>query len=180
MLKKSALIIALSISLVGCSNTSNKVNVMPANKVEEVVKSEYASRMERIIKSTIHNYGEDNEYDKRYLNSKNPDEQFYGADRDRYKDYIENISTFRTDDEGINKLHDKLIEVSLDVDNMLNERVELAIEEENLYAKDKLTEAEDKRIDEIDERENKLEDLIDNQEEHVQNILDELAQTLGL
>lgn len=183
----------LSLGLVGCTESSNDdINVMSVNEAEEVVKSEYASRLERIMENTIFNNEyislddedrakKEDEYDKKYVDCEVVDEQFYGGERDRYKDYTEGLSTFRTEDEEINKLHDKLIEVSLDVYNMLNEKIELAIEYDGLMTKeDDATESDFNRMDEIDSRDDILADLIDNQIEHIENIGVEIFTVLGV
>lgn len=180
------------LGLVGCTSSDNELNITPLNKAEKVVKSEYVSRIKRLVNDTISNdevvLNEDEEaekedkYDKKYLEAKIYEEQKYGGNRDRYKDFTEGLSTFRTDDEEINKLHDKLIEVSTDVYNMHNETIELGIEKETLSNKDvkSITEADDKRADEVLERMKALEDMIDNQIEHVGNIGDEIFNTLGI
>lgn len=170
----------LSLSLVGCSNSTNNINVMKANKAETVVKSEYVSRMKRAFekKTSI-------EYREKYLESQIIDELMYGGERDSYKDFIEDVSTFRTEDEDINKLHDKMIEVSLDLYNMYDEEINLGIEEENIYNKSEelkrdITDDEDVKLDEIMERKDILKEMIDNQEEHLKNITEEIGNTLGL
>lgn len=185
-------IVVLSVlSLVGCGNTeSNNIELMSTDKAEVVVKSEYVSRVKRLAESTIGNdeiildeeekAEKEDEYDKKYLESKVLEEQFLGGDRDRYKDFTVGLSTFRTEDEEINKLHDKLIEVSLDVYNMLNENIELAIELDSLYDKEKMTETDANRMDEIEDRQEILEDMIDNQIEHTGNIGKEIFNILGV
>ena len=179
------------LGLVGCTSSNNKLNITPINKSEKVVKSEYVSRIKRLIESTISNdeivLNEDeeaekeDEYDKKYLESEVLEEKFNGGNRDRYKDFTEGLSTFRIEDEEINKLHDKLIEVSTDIYNMYNEKIELAVEKDKMYAKDhKTSDADYKRIDEIDERDEILEDMIENQIEHTGNIGNEIFNTLGV
>lgn len=180
MKKILGLVMLLSLSLVGCSNSTNNINVMKANKAETVVKSEYVSRMKRAFekKTSI-------EYREKYLESQIIDELMYGGERDSYKDFIEDVSTFRTEDEDINKLHDKMIEVSLDLYNMYDEEINLGIEEENIYNKSEelkrdITDDEDVKLDEIMERKDILKEMIDNQEEHLKNITEEIGNTLGL
>ena len=180
MKKILGLVMLLSLSLVGCSNSTNNINVMKANKAETVVKSEYVSRMKRAFekKTSI-------EYREKYLESQIIDELMYGGERDSYKDFIEDVSTFRTEDEDINKLHDKMIEVSLDLYNMYDEEINLGIEEENIYNKSEelkrdITDDEDVKLDERMERKDILKEMIDNQEEHLKNITEEIGNTLGL
>ena len=180
MKKILGFVMLLSLSLVGCSNSTNNINVMKANKAETVVKSEYVSRMKRAFekKTSI-------EYREKYLESQIIDELMYGGERDSYKDFIEDVSTFRTEDEDINKLHDKMIEVSLDLYNMYDEEINLGIEEEDIYNKSEelkrdITDDEDAKLDEIMERKDVLKEMIDNQEEHLQNITEEIGKTLGL
>lgn len=186
-----AMTLVSCLGLVGCTSSDNKINITPINKAEKVVKSEYVSRIKRLVDDTISNdevvLNEDeeaekeDEYDKKYLESEVLEEKFHGGDRDRYKEFTEGLSTFRTEDEEINKLHDKLIEVSTDIYNMYNEKIELAVEKDKMYSKDhKTTDADYKRIDEIDERIDVLEDMIDNQTEHVGNIGNEIFTTLGV
>ncbi len=170
MKKILGFVMLLSLSLVGCSNSTNNINVMKANKAETVVKSEYVSRMKRAFekKTSI-------EYREKYLESQIIDELMYGGERDSYKDFIEDVSTFRTEDEDINKLHDKMIEVSLDLYNMYDEEINLGIEEEYIYNKSEelkrdITDDEYAKLDEIMERKDVLKEMIDNQEEHLQNI----------
>lgn len=173
--------VLLSLGIAGCTNKGqDAINVMSVNKAEKVVKSEYVSRLKRITSNTVGNFSDGNEYSNRYSESDIFEEKIYGADRDRYKDYVENISTFRTEDEEINKLHDKLIEVSIDVYNMLDEKIKLGKEQNIIFEKENETDADEKRSDEIDERQDILEDMIENQQEHVENILSELSEVLGL
>ncbi len=171
------LMVILALGIVGCSSKdSNAINVMSANKAEKVVKSEYASR----LKWASENISNFEEYHSKYSESKITEEIMYGAKRDRCKDYIEDISTFRTEDEEVNKLHDKLIETSLDVYNMLDEKIKLGQEWNTILEKDNETEADEKRIYEIDERQEMLSNMVENQEEHVENILLELGDVLGV
>ncbi|MEG2056810.1 MAG: hypothetical protein RRZ84_02730 [Romboutsia sp.] len=174
-------IVILSLGMFGCSKgESNDINVMAVNKAEKVVKSEYVSRLKKTGESTAGNYEEGNEYNSRYADSEIHEERIYGADRDRYKDYVESISTFRTEDEEINKLHDKLIETSLDVYNMLDEIVSISIEHKEIMDKGDWTDNDEKRMGEIEEKQVVLEDMIENQQEHVENILGELGNILGV
>lgn len=176
--------VILSLGVVGCnSKDTNTVNVMAVNKAEKVVKSEYISRLTRIGESTISNHEEGNEYDRKDSTSEVSDVQTYKPDRDRYKDYVENISTFRTEDEQINKLHDKLIETSLDVYNMSDEIVAIILESERIMDTNKksdITEKEEKKVMEIIEKKDILRTQIYNQKEHVENILTELGNVLGV
>ena len=178
--KLLCIMVLLSLSLVGCSNSTNDINVMKADKAETVVKSEYVSRMKRAVENK-----KSEEYKEKYSESEIIDELMYGGERDSYKDFIEDVSTFRTEDEDINKLHDKMIEVSLDLYNMYDEEINLGIEEEDIYNKSEelkrdITDDEDAKLDEIMERKDVLKEMIDNQEEHLQNITEEIGNTLGL
>lgn len=186
-------IISLSCTaMIGCTSSKNELNITSINKAEKVVKSEYVSRIKRLVENTLNNdvvilkdevtTEKEDKYDQKYLESKIFEENFYGGDRDRYKDFTEGLSTFRTEDDEINKLHDKLIEVSTDIYNMYNETIELGIEKEALSNKDvkSITDTDEKRVDEVFERMDTLEDMIENQQEHVGNIGDEIFNTLGV
>lgn len=157
-------ILTLSIS-VGC------------NKAEKVVKSEYVSRMERLTHDTIRNT---EGYKEKYIDSEVVNEKYLGGKRDSYKDFADGLSTFRTEDEEINKLHDKLKEVSIDLDNIINEMIELEKEQTKLYDKSDSTEKDDKRLEEIYKRQDTLEDMLKNQEEHIGNIGQEIFKKIGL
>lgn len=187
ILNLSFFIICLILT-VGCTNSSsqNNLSLTPLDKAEVVVKSEYVSRIKRLLEATIRNdvyvslnandrAEKEDDYDKVYLESTVLEEQFFGGDRDRFKDFVIGLSTFRTSDEEINNLHDKLIEVSLDVYSMLDENIELGIEAEGLDIFE-----EKERLDVIDERQDALEDMIDNQREHAGNILTEVFDILGV
>lgn len=171
------LVLILSLGLVGCSQSSNgDINVMSVNKAEKVVKSEYASRMKRA--NEIFSFDKFEEYHTKYSESNITEEIKYGANRDMYKEYVEVISTFRTEDEEVNKLHDKLIEISLDLYSMLDESIELGAEWNNILNSNQdrdITDKEEDRLNEIEEKNSILSDMIKNQEEHIDNILTELS-----
>lgn len=170
--------------IVGCSNSASKddISLTPSDKAEVVVKSEYVSRLTRLSDETLTmGYDEKTEkYDKKYENSKGLKEKFHGGDRDMYKDFTEGLSTFRTKDDELNELHDKLIEVSLDVYDLYKELIDLDYEKDNMYddlesrkVKD-FTDDEHEKMDEIYDRMDIVETMIENQEEHVENILSEM------
>ncbi|WP_170075931.1 hypothetical protein [Paraclostridium dentum] len=160
-----ALIMLLSLSLVGCS------------KAEKVVNSEYVSRMERLTHDTIRNT---EVYNEKYLDSEVVNEKYLGGKRDSYKDFADGLSAFRTEDEEINKLHDKIRDVSLDLYNRINEKIQLEREQTKLYSKSDLTDEEEKRLKEIEKRQNELEDMLKNQEEHIGNIGYEISKKIGV
>ncbi len=157
-------ILVLSIS-VGC------------NKAEKVVKSEYVSRIERLTHDTIRNT---EVYNEKYLDSEVVNEKYLAGKRDSYKDFADGLATFRTEDEEINKLHYKIQEVSLDLYERINEKIELEREQTKLYSKVDLTDKEEQRLKEIDKRQNTLEDILKNQEEHIGNIGYEISKKIGL
>lgn len=159
------LILTLSFGLVGCS------------KAEKVVNSEYVSRMERLTHDTIRNT---EVYNEKYLDSEVVNEKYLGGKRDSYKDFADGLSTFRTEDEEINKLHDNIREVSLDLYNRINEKIELEREQTKLYSKSDLTDEEETRLKEIEKRQDALEDVLKNQEEHIGNIGYEISKKIGL
>jgi len=191
------LIIVLALSIVGCSNsniTTNAINIMSVSKAEKVAKYDYAAMLNRLIEKTLNNdelvTNKDDEskyeykYDEKYLKSDVPLEKSLGGTRDRYKDFIEGISTFRTEDEEINKLHDNLIEVCLDIHTMINEAIEL--EKQNI----ELDKVEATNLDEIKTKNDKmmeaiekceiLETMINNQIEQIDNIVDDISTLLGV
>lgn len=177
MFKRFFVVAILCLGLIGCNDINkNGIDIMSSSKSEEVVKSEYASRFGRLIENTIKN----DEYDEPYIDSEVLEEQYNAGDRDRFKDFTEGLSTFRTKDEEINSLHDKLIEVSLDVYNMYNELISLAFEMDNIYAGENISDTQFDRIDEINERHDMLRGMIENQIEHVGNIGGDIVSILGL
>lgn len=158
------LIFTLSFGLAGCS------------KVEKVVNSEYVSRMESLTHDTIRNT---EAYDEKYFDSEVVNEKYLAGKRDSYKDFADGLSTFITEDEEINKLHNNLKEVSMDLYNIINEKIELEKEQVKLYNKSNLTEKEDNRLKEIEKRQDILEDMLGNQEGNIGNIGNEILKKIG-
>lgn len=172
--------VILALGLVGCAGeekSSNDTKLMSASKAEKVDKLEYASRFKKLSDDNFRG----NEHEEKYSDSKLEVEKESGADRDIYKNLAEGLSTFRSEDEGINMLHDKTIEFSTDVYNMANERIELGREGEKLKSKEgNLTEKEKQRLDEINDKIYLLKDMIDNQKKQLSYIGEEIAGTLGI
>ena len=169
------LVLVSMFGLVGCSSSidGNNINLISSQKAEVVVKSEYVSRLTRLCESTIYlSYDEEKEqYISKYYESKVLQEKHYGGDRDIYKDLTEGLSAFRTKDDDINKLHYKLIEVSLDIYNLYKEYIDLGYELNGMYerlmdrkVKD-FTDEEHEICEEIDERLDIIETMIENQED---------------
>lgn len=94
-------IFVLMIGLVGCNQSTQKsnLNIMSSNEAEKVIETEYISRMKRSLKSTLYDYEENGKYYSMYKDKEICDEVIYGRDKERYKYFIEDISTFRTENE---------------------------------------------------------------------------------
>ncbi|MDB8802751.1 hypothetical protein PN294_11160 [Romboutsia sp. 1001216sp1] len=163
-------IVLLALGVVGCSS---------GEKQEKVIISEYKDRLERAYNKTIKgNYtktylGEkEDEYADRYKDSENIAEMSgNGAIRDRYKDFVEDISTYGVEDMEINSLHNKLIEVSTNVYDLYAEYIE---------SSGKLGDMEEVDNPDYDSMNNIAETMTEtieearNQEKHVVNLLKEI------
>lgn len=175
--------VILALGLVGCSeekgsnDAKNDIKTMSTSKAEKLDKLEYASRFKKLSDDNFTG----TEHEEKYSDSKLEVEKESGADRDIYKNLAEGLSTFKSEDEGINQLHDKVIELSTDVYTMANERIELGREGEKLKSKEgDLTEKEKHRLDEITDKISLLQDMIDNQKEQVSYIGKEIGGILGI
>lgn len=166
-------IVILSLGIVGCED-----------KQEKVILSEYKDRLERVYNETIKgNYtkkylGEkEDEYADRYKDSTNAAEMSgNGAIRDRYKDFVEDISTYGVEDEEINKLHNKLIEVSANVYDLYSEYIESS---DKLGTMEEVDNPNYDNMDNISENMSETIKKARNQEEHVINLLEEIGNKLA-
>lgn len=156
------LILILSLGAIGCNNQNKNIKLTNANNAEKVVKSEYSSRIQRLFKDTLSSDIDENKYTK----------------IDRYKDFTEKLSTFRTNDDEFNFLHDKMIEVSLDIYNMRSKAKDLYYKYENL--KDKDDETNEKKLEKLDKQIDELLLKVKNQEEHWDNIAKEMNKSLEI
>lgn len=180
----------LGFGVVGCSDNKEekeKLNITPKENAEEVVCTEYITRLGKVVQDTIYNYEENNKYDK-YENSYekehsskddyNSNEYIYGDNKERYKDLIEEITKFKPDDENIDKLHDKIIEVSRDIYNKYIEIINIGLEENKINKKETLSKEDEEKLDKLEEQQDVLEDEIENQEKHLENISTEITYKL--
>lgn len=167
--------VILALGLVGCSeekssnDTKNNIKTMSTSKAEKLDKLEYAIKWKSLQDDIFANY----EYNERYSDSKVSEERLSGGDRDMYKDLANVLSTFRSEDEGINQLHDKMIELSTDVSNMINERIDIVREAEKIDPKGNMPEKEGQRY-------SVLGDMSSNQKEQINYIRKEIAGILGI
>lgn len=192
MFKKILLILMISIlgfGVVGCSdsNKKEKLNITPKENAEEVVCTEYITRLGKVVQDTIYNYEEDNKYDKyekeyeKEHSSKddyNSNEYIYGDNKERYKDLIEGITKFKPDDENIDKLHDKIIEVSSDIYNKYTDIINIGLKENEINKKEKLSKEEEQQLDDLVKQQDSLVDEIEQQENHLKNISTEITYKL--
>lgn len=98
-------IIGLSLLSVGCGESS-----------EKLTNNEYVAKLTTTIKDTIESV---------YLKAEDLKENSDLEDKEKFNEFIKSITKFKTDDESINMLNDKMIEVSKEVYNMLDERINL-------------------------------------------------------
>ena len=106
-------IIVLSFLTVGCGNSIDKLS-----------NNEYVEKLTTTLENTIAaaysegiNFKND-EYSEKY-------EDNDVANKERFKDFIDDITNFKADDEKLNNFNNKIIEASKEVYNMLDEVVNL-------------------------------------------------------
>lgn len=126
-------LLIIPLVLTGCSSYNSNISKGKESlKVEVLSKDKYLNKLNELLNETIlppyylstnPQEFQGDKYTKKYEKYKNYDveKQNNLADRDRYKDFLENITKFKPNDDDMNRFHNRIIKYAVSIRFALEE-----------------------------------------------------------